>query len=72
MQFENAVSDWITSQKEKSSCKFGTLQDIKVIRARTYSNTGTGNKRTTWRKSNLNRTHDHNTLSSGVLDNLEN
>ena len=33
MRFDNAVSDWITSQEGKSSCKFGALQEIKVFRA---------------------------------------
>ena len=53
MRLENAVPDWITSQEEKSSCKFGALQEIKVVRAEDYSHTGIGNKRTTLRKSSV-------------------
>ena len=51
VRFEKAVSDWITSQEKKSSCKLGVLQEIKVVRAGAYSQTGTGNKRTTLIKS---------------------
>ena len=36
VRFDKAASDWITLQEENSSCKFGALQGIKVVRAGSY------------------------------------
>ena len=36
VRFDKAASDWITLQEETSSCKFGALQGIKVVRAGSY------------------------------------
>ena len=36
VRFDKAASDWITLQEEFSSCKFGALQGIKVVRAGSY------------------------------------
>ena len=36
VRFDKAASDWITLQEENSSCKFGALQGIKVVRAESY------------------------------------
>ena len=36
-RFDKAASDWITLQEENSSCKFGALQGIKVVRAGSHN-----------------------------------
>ena len=54
VRFDKAASDWITLQEENSSCKFGALQGIKVVRAAAGPTTpDQKTKRTTLRKSSF-------------------
>ena len=71
VRFDKTASDWITLQEENSSCKFGALQGIKVVRAGSYQ-TRPENQANDFEKQQLKRIYPHTVKLLSLLNNKPN